>query len=148
MSYPEPTAHGIAARELSARLFVHLAGESPVPASTAAAVESVCQRLRAELTATLGSGGASALLVRALHLATREHPLLAGVTVGNDPHECLTALSEAISGRSDQEAAAAGAAIFTHLFILLVTFLGEDLGLQPLFKFWPHLARGVEEIEG
>jgi hypothetical protein len=64
--------------ELARRIVEQEAGGSSDPTTPAAAVETACRRLQDHLVDLLGSGGVSALLRRALHLAQREQPLLAG----------------------------------------------------------------------
>ena len=94
----------------------------------------------------LGSGGVSALLRRALHLAQREQPLLAGVSVSGEPAACLTGLTESVAANTDEESAAAAASVLTHMLDLLVMLLGEELGMKPIRKLWPQ-ATSVTEID-
>jgi len=148
LSHPIPA-------QLAQQVLRHLGGGAGAADSWAESLETACRQLRADLTDTLGSGGANALLVRALYRATRDHPILAGVTVehpvggtidqGRDG--CFSGLDQSLEGRDEEEMAAAAAAILTELFGLLVTFLGEDLGLQPVFKFWPGVTLDVKEID-
>ena len=136
-----------ALEQLAKRLMKHLGG-SAHPSDSAVAVEAACHRLRTELTETLGSGGASALIARALFRANRTHSVLDEVSVDATPGRCFVGLRESLASAADEDAEAAGAAILTQLFSLLVTFLGEDLGLQPVQKFWPEVANsfmGSEE---
>jgi hypothetical protein len=94
----------------------------------------------------LGSGGVSALLRRALHLAQREQPLLTGVAVSAEPDACYSGLAESLAARTDAEATAAAATVFAHVLDLLVVLLGEDLGMKPVHKLWPRAtsARGTD----
>ena len=130
--------------ELARRIVEQEAGGSQDPVGPAAAVDTACRRLKANLTDLLGSGGVSALLSRALHLAQREQPLLAGVSVSGEPAACFAGLREALASGSDEEATAAAAAILTHILDLLVVLLGEDLGMKPIRKLWPRAASAKE----
>ena len=133
--------------DLSRRLVKQEASGSLDPTAAATGMETVCRRLRDDLKDILGSGGVFALMRRALTLAMREHPLLVGVAVDTGPMACFTGLAEALAAGTDEEAAAAAAAVLAHLLGLLVTLLGEELGLQPVRKFWPHVALSVREID-
>jgi hypothetical protein len=130
--------------ELARRIVEHEAGGSSDPAGSAAALETACRRLKVHLVDLLGSGGVAALLRRALHLAQREQPLLSGVAVSAEPGACFTGLTESLAASTDEEAAAATAAVLTQLFDLLVMLLGEELGMQPIRKFWPQATRDRE----
>ena len=111
-----------------------------------AAVESACRRLKNHLIDLLGFGGVSALMRRALHLAQREQPLLAGVTVSGESDACFIGLAESVGSSTEEEARAAAIAVLTHILDLLVTLLGEDLGTKPIRKLWPQ-ASSVREID-
>lgn len=132
--------------ELARRIVEHEAGGSPDGAASVAAVERACQRLRDHLVDLLGSVGVSALLTRALHLAQRENPFLAGVAVNGEPGACFTGLAESLAARTDEEATAAAATVLTHVFDLLVVMLGEELGMKPIQKCWPQ-ETSVKEID-
>ena len=131
MPHPSPEL-----AELARRIVEHEADGSD-PSASAAAVEAACRRLKDHMVHVLGSGGVSALLGRALHLAQREQPLLAEVSVRGEPGACFTGLSESLAGRTDEEANAAAATVLTHVLGLLVTLLGEELGMKPIRKLWP-----------
>jgi hypothetical protein len=130
--------------ELARRIVEQEAGRSPDPAASAAAVETACRRLKAHLLDLLGSGGVSALFRRALHLAQREQPLLAGVGVSEDSAVCFTRLTESLAASTDEEATSAAAAVLTHMLDLLVVLLGEELGMKPIRKLWPRATRARE----
>ena len=123
--------------ELARRIVEHEARGSD-PSASATAVETACRRLKDHLVGVLGSGGVSALLGRAVHLAKREQPLLAEVAVRGEPGACFTGLAESLAGRTDDEANAAAATVLTHLLELLVMLLGEELGMKPIRKLWPR----------
>jgi hypothetical protein len=141
MAHPSPKLV-----ELARRIVEQEAGGSPDPAAPAAAVETVCRRLRDHLVDLLGAGGVSALLRRAVHLAQREQPLLAGVAVSGESATCFIGLAESLAASSEEEATAAAATVLTHLLDLLVMLLGEELGMKPIRKLWPQTA-SVREID-
>lgn len=133
--------------ELARRIVEEEAERSPDPAHSAAAVENACRRLRDQLVDLLGSGGVSALLRRALHLAQREQPLLAQVVVSGEPAACFTGLAVSLAGRAEEESTAVAATVLTHMLDLLVMLLGEELGMKPIRKLWPRAttAREIDE---
>ncbi len=130
--------------ELARRIVEHEAGASPQPTRSAAGLDAACRRLQSHLVLLLGSAGVAALLMRALHLAQREQPLLAEVTVAGGPTACFAHLTESLAGSTDEEASLVTATLLTHIFDLLVMLLGEDLGMSPIRKLWPHAASGRE----
>lgn len=132
---------------LAHRIVVHETGENPDPAQLAVAVDKACSALGDDLTDVLGERGVAALLGRAVHLAGREHRLLAGVQVARGSTGCLSGLADALTAGTPEEAAAAGTAILRHLLDLLALLLGEELGLQAVRAFWPHVAFGAREID-
>jgi hypothetical protein len=133
--------------ELARRIIEEEAGGSSDPPASAAAVEAACRRLTDHLVDLLGSGGVTALLRRALRLAQREQPVLAPVAMGGEPDGCFSGLAESLAGSTEEEAAAASASVLTHMLGLLVTLLGEELGMKPIRKLWPRAtsARGTDE---
>ena len=142
MAHPAPKLAELARRVIEQEA----GGPPPDPAASAAAVERACRRLKGHLVDLLGSGGVAALLRRALHLAQREQPLLAGVAVNTESATCFTGLAESLASRTEEEASAAAVAVITHILDLLVTLLGEDLGMNPIRKLWPQ-ATSAREIE-
>jgi hypothetical protein len=133
--------------ELARRIIEQEAGGSNDPTPSAAAVDAACRRLRDHLVDLLGSGGVSALLGRALHLARREQPVLAPVAISEQPDSCFSGLAESLAGSTEEEAAAASASVLTHMLGLLVTLLGEDLGMKPIRKLWPRATSARETDE-
>jgi len=103
--------------------------------------------LRDHLVDLLGSGGVTALLRRALHLAKREQPLLAGVTVSGEPDACFVGLAESLAAGTEEEATAAATSVLIHLLGLLVMLLGEELGMKPIRNLWPRATRDRENDE-
>lgn len=92
----------------------------------AAAVDRACEKLRGELESLVGSGGAEALVHRAVALAKREFPLVEG-GAGNAVPDL-------------EQAEAENATVLAHLLGLLANLLGEELGLLPVRKLWPDMA--------
>ena len=141
MAHPSPKLV-----ELARWIVEHEAGGSPDPAAAAVAVETACQRLTDHLVDLLGAGGVSALFKRALHLAQREQPLLAGVAASGESSACFTDLTESFAASTEEEATAAAATLLSHMLDLLVMLLGEELGMKPIRKNWPQ-ATHVRETE-
>jgi hypothetical protein len=135
------------ATELARDLVTHECSGTPDTAAVAGAVETVCRRLGDYLTDLLGVGGVVALMGRALKLAKRDHPVLAGTALGGggDPTACFTGLAEALAAGTAEDAVAAGSAVLSHVFDLLIQLIGEDLSVQPVRKLWPDLKPGVME---
>jgi hypothetical protein len=131
--------------EVARRIVEHESGGSD-PSASAAAVEAACRRLKDHLVDVLGTGGVSAVLGRALHLAQREHPLLKQVSVSGQPGACFIGLAESLPTHTDEDATAAATAVLAHTLDLLVILLGEELGLKPVRKFWPR-ETGVKETD-
>jgi hypothetical protein len=119
--------------ELARRIVEREAGSDP--SASAAAVETASRRLKDHLVGVLGTGGVSAVFGRALHLAQREHPLLAEVSVSGQPGACFIGLAESLAAESD---AAAATALLAHTLDLLVVLLGEELGMKPVRTLWPR----------
>ena len=130
--------------DLARRILEHEAGGASDPAASAAAVERACQRLKDHLVVLLGSNGVTALFRRALHLAQRERPLLAGVAVSSEPGVCFTGLAESLATSAADDATSAAATILAHILELLVMLLGEELGMKPVRKLWPEATRVME----
>ena len=141
MDHPSPSLAALARR-----IVEHEAGASD-PSASAAAVEVACGRLENQLVDVLGSGGVSALLGRALHLAKRENPFLVGVALCGDSGVCFTGLAESLAARTAEEATAAAATVLTHVLELLVTLFGEELGMKPVQKLWPQQTSVMETDE-
>ena len=132
---------------LARRIVRRDAAGSPGPAASAAAVQAACRRLSDHLVDLLGSRGVDALVRRALHLAQREQPLLAGVTPGLESGLSLHGLEESLAqARTDEEATAAGASVLLHLLGVLLMLIGEDLGMQTIRKVWPR-ETGTSDID-
>jgi len=141
MSHPSPRLV-----EVAQSIVEHESGWESDPAASAAAAEGACRRLSDDLVDMLGSGGLSALFTRALNLARREHPALAEVGVSGESAAIYTNLTRSLTRSTDEEASAAATGVLAHVIGLLVMLLGEELGLQPIRKLWPH-TQSVREID-
>lgn len=117
------------------RLLLQEAEGTRDPRAVAAATERVFAGLRGELGMLIGAGGVGALVGRALSLARRESALLEGVQA--HPDGSLTGLAEALASAPAPDAEAAGAALIDHFLGLLVSLMGEDVGLRPVRRRWP-----------
>ncbi|HEU5208631.1 MAG TPA: hypothetical protein VFU06_04400 [Longimicrobiales bacterium] len=133
--------------ELARRIVEQEAGGSSDPAASAAAVDSACRRVQDHLVDLLGSGGVDALIGRALHIAQREQPLLAGASVSGQPGTCFNGLAESFAAATEEEARSAATTVLTCLLDLLVMLLGEELGMKPVRRLWPRAIRAVETHE-
>ena len=123
-------------------LLRHQSGGTGDPHAVAAAAEAVCHTLRRELSELIGTGGVGALCARALRLAQKRVPLLEGVEAR--PDGTLAGLVEALGQGSGPEAEDAGAAVIDEFLGLLVSLMGEDVGLRPVRRMWPGLDLGVD----
>lgn len=140
------THHPDQAGELAREVLRHEMSGSSDSEDAAAAVETVCRKMTADLTQVLGSAGVTALLGRALNLAAREHPILSGVMANGERPGCFAGLDGALRAGSGEEPAAAAAAVVACLFGLLITLLGEELGTQPIRRIWPHVASDARRV--
>jgi hypothetical protein len=95
--------------------------------------QRIMVRLHQELGKLIGAAGFDVLLARALVLARRTRPSLAGIAAG--PGGTLTGIADAGSDDGEQEEAAT--AIASHFIELLVTLIGEDLAMRLLRDLWP-----------
>ncbi|CAN5653368.1 hypothetical protein BH23GEM8_BH23GEM8_18990 [soil metagenome] len=133
------------AAELAREVLRRESDGSSDPEVVAAAVESICRKLKSDLMDMLGSAGVTALLGRALNLAKREHPILIGVSSNAEPPACYTGLADSL-GTGSSDASAPATAVVVYLFVLLATLLGEELATQPIRKIWPHVASDARKV--
>jgi hypothetical protein len=147
------TAPPPALRRLGKRLLRHelsltsRAGDGrPEAPAVAAAAERAAERLGRPLSNLVGIAGCQALLARALHLAAREWPLLAGVRAAVAPAGSLEGLEEVLPAAGRARAFAALAAVLAHLLWLLVVFIGEALTLHTVCAAWPDLRLGPDDL--
>jgi hypothetical protein len=147
------TAPPPAVRRLGKRLLLHelrgalLAGDGRRDiAAVVSAAERAAQNLGRPLSRLVGVAGCQALLTRALHLAGREWPLLAGVRAAAAPAGSLEGLDEVLLTADQTRARAALAAVLAHLVWLLVVFIGDALALQTVRDAWPDLRLGPDDL--
>jgi hypothetical protein len=97
----------------------------------------VPETLRPHLATLLGNTGYSALLSRALALASAEVPWLRAVNV--QPDGSLEGWNELAPRVDPQEIAEGSVVLVAHLLGLLVAFVGDDLTLRLVGEAWPRL---------
>ncbi len=99
---------------------------------------SVIAKLRPTLTNLMGSAGFSALLSRALVLASKKVLWLEKVQV--KPDGSLQGLDELAKQIDPDEFLEGRVVLLAQLFGLLVAFIGEKLTLQLVQEVWPKLS--------
>jgi hypothetical protein len=101
-----------------------------------AVAQRIFTRMHQQLGKLVGPAGFDVLLGRALVLARRVRPGLAGVTSG--PGGKLEGLAELARERAalDDDAMA----IVSHFIELLVSLIGEDLAVRMTRDIWPAVA--------
>jgi hypothetical protein len=124
-------------RDFAGRLIALEATGSKSPGTTLPTAFRACEKLRPPLATLLGNAGFSALLSRALALATMEVKWLGVVTV--DAGGALEGLAEPQATISPAESARGGVVLLAQLLGLLATFIGEDLTLRLVREVWPKL---------
>lgn len=97
--------------------------------------QRIMTRLHHQLKKVLGPAGLDVLLARALLLARRAHPLLAGITAG--PGGTLAGLDDA--ARDAVALQESAITIVAHFIELMVVLVGEDLAIRLLNDVWPAL---------
>jgi len=103
--------------------------------------QRILARLRNGLEKLVGSAGFDVLLARSLVLAKRTHPALVDVTVG--PDDKLSGLNAvARDGVGVDEGAMPIVAQFIEL---LVSLVGEDLGMRLIRDLWPGAEMTMKE---
>lgn len=111
---------------------------------------SACEKLRVPLTNLVGRVGFSSLMSRALTLAKRQCPSLAGLQV--EPNGSLAGFDELPRESESAEAVRhGGVLVVAELLGLLVMFIGLPLTLSLVREAWPEmsleaLTRLTEEI--
>ena len=97
-----------------------------------------CEKLRVPLTKLAGAAGYSSLLSRALTMARRQVPALAGTRVEADGSLAGFARIQPESAAVDE--AEGGAALLAELLGLLVLFIGLSLTLRLVREAWPEVS--------
>jgi hypothetical protein len=126
------------AERLAVRLIACETTAGKSDASTPPSAFLVCEKLRPLLATLLGSVGFSALLSRALALASSEVAWLRALRVG--PSGALEGLAAPQAHVSPDETVRGAVALVAQLLGLLATFIGEDLTLRFVREVWPKLA--------
>jgi hypothetical protein len=119
------------------RLLAHEAGGRQSTEDIMDALDRICQSLNTRLTPLLSDAGVNALFARALSLAGREYSFL--MAAGTIKDCSLDGLRQTVHGRNPAEASDAVVAILANFLWLLVTFIGQDLGLRKVHEGWPDL---------
>lgn len=130
-----------AARTLARQVLALEAGGQLRAEELARAVERACRRLRLHLADVIGPVGFDSLLTRALRLAQGEVPALERIALAEDLEPSLQGAHEFAATHGPVAAGDAFAAILAHFIWLLITFIGEDLGLHLIRETWPEIAR-------
>ena len=120
------------------RLIAHETRGNSSSTPNSSAVFSVLAKLRPKLTNLMGSAGFSALLSRALGLASKKARWLEKVQVGSDGS--LQGLDELAKQIDPDEFAEGQVVLLAQLFGLLVAFIGEKLTLNLVLEVWPKLS--------
>jgi hypothetical protein len=128
-------------RVLSARLLnMRPSGTLGLPEGrTAAALHSFVE-LGERMCSLIGTQGYRALVERALHLATREFPLLKTVRPGIASPGMLVGLPKGSRHVQAKEVPNAVVATLARLLWLLEQFLGNDLTERIVLEVWPWAA--------
>jgi hypothetical protein len=129
-----PTAQ--VAAEFARGLLVAESGGNASAESTVAAAERVCVRVTTGLSGWFGPYGSHALITRALATARATHPVLAEVTISEEP--CLSGLSDTARAHGAPAAAEAIVAVVAALGDLLARLIGDDLAIGLLEQSIAH----------
>jgi hypothetical protein len=124
-------------RDLARRLITLEATRSRSPSTTPPTAFLACEKLRPSLATLLGGVGFSALLSRALVLATTEVKWLGVVHV--NVGGTLEGFAEPQARTSPAESARGGVVLLAQLLELLATFIGEALTVRLVREVWPEL---------
>ena len=115
----------------------------------AGALDRACGALHGRLAPLISSAGFQTLMGRAVHLASRDFPFLATLTVTPNTPSSMLGLPHALEGRAPDDVADAATAVLAHFIWLLVIFIGENLGLRKVREVWPEVPfDGLESSAG
>ena len=101
--------------------------------------ERACRALHEGLAPLISSSGVHTLLARALKLAARDSPLLASASVSFNGDCKLSGLVATTGTPDSDEVSDALSAVLAHFMWLLVTFIGENLGVGKVREIWPEV---------
>jgi len=136
-------------REFAQHL-IAIEARAPAAESTVPAFQT-CARLRPHLAVLMGNAGYTALVGRALSLASAEAQWLEQVHL--QPDGTLVAPAEPANPVQPEQLAEGGGALVIQLLGLLVEFIGEDLTAYLVQEAWPelsdrHSGNGVKHENG
>lgn len=120
--------------EISRQLLAHVAPPTVSPSALLDSGEQAYRQLRERMVMLLGQSGFDALWARALQQV----------------HPGSTALPMLVNGHEPEIARDRVGAVFANCFVLLYTFIGDDLSFRLIQQTWPSVAfvnRG-EQAEG
>ncbi|MEO8945302.1 MAG: hypothetical protein ABI338_02300 [Gemmatimonadaceae bacterium] len=120
------------ARATALRILAFESHERRTSHEVAAHVERVLAHVYRALSEWVGQAGSHALFVRAITLATPEHPVLVGVLhrEGTSPH--LAQLAENAGVQGTNATIAAATTVLTTIIATLSGLIGEDIALSLL----------------
>lgn len=124
-------------RYVAARLVACESKDEPASRKDAATALAVIEKLRPHLATLMGKAGFQALLSRALALAAREIPWMAGVQAKADG--TLDDFGDGGETVTAAEMAMAGEVLLVRMLDLLVAFIGEILTIRLVREVWPRL---------
>ena len=125
--------------EFARRLLHHEAEAAQQADDFAAGFERVCRALNDCLTPLISSPGFHTLFARALKLAARDFPFLAGVSVSTNGDCGLPGLARITETRTSGEVGDALTLALANFIWLLVIFIGENLALRKVREVWPEV---------
>lgn len=108
------------------------------------AMERTNEKLRLHLAKLMGRDGFTLLFVRAHLFAQAEFPWLKRIQV--DKEGTLKGLPLAVDQQDIAEVRTGFIAILSHLYSLLVSFIGEPLTLRLLQGIWPEIDLGGSNL--
>jgi hypothetical protein len=112
------------------------------------AIERTCRTLLPKFADLLGERGYRLILSRSLVLAGRQISWLNNVSVGNKGEGCLIGLEKSGSSYSSAEVRHAFVEILTSLFVVLGSFVGEQLVLYELKQAYPEIFAKEDSDQG
>lgn len=125
--------------EFARRLLRHEAEAVGQADDFAAGFERVCRALDDCLAPLISSPGFHTLFARALKLAARDFPFLAGVSASREDDCDLSGLAGITETRDRAEIAHALTLALANFIWLLVIFIGENLALRKVREVWPEV---------
>lgn len=125
--------------DFARRLLRHEAESTGQADEFATAFERACRALHERLAPLISSSGFHTLLARAMRLAARDAPFLAGVSISTNGDCALSGLGGATEKRDPADVADALTMALAHFMWLLVIFIGENLGLRKVREIWPEV---------